>query len=188
MSTADRLLAATAELLDSGGEAALTLRAVAAAIGVSHNAPYRHFDSRGDLLAAVATADFDAMSAEWVAIRTSPDEPTERLMRALQVMIRFGRDHRARHNLLFSNPELASREGPLRLAAEEALDEFAALIADLQAADALPASPVDHLAILLTAATHGLINADSSGRLRRRTGWTSPAEGLQNLIHMLSPT
>lgn len=40
----------------------VTLRGVAAAIGVLHNAPYKHFSSRDDLLAPVATADLAAMS------------------------------------------------------------------------------------------------------------------------------
>ena len=56
MNTSERLVTAAAELLDAGGEAAVTLRAVGSAIGVSHNAPYKHFVSRDDLLAAVATA------------------------------------------------------------------------------------------------------------------------------------
>ena len=58
MKTDQRLIAAAASLLDSGGEAAVTLRAVALAVGVSHNAPYKHFEDRNALLAAVAIQDF----------------------------------------------------------------------------------------------------------------------------------
>ena len=42
-STRDQLVAAAARLLDEGGPEAVTLRAVAQAVGVSHHAPYRHF-------------------------------------------------------------------------------------------------------------------------------------------------
>ncbi|MFD4636950.1 TetR/AcrR family transcriptional regulator [Lentzea sp. NPDC058436] len=186
MNTADRLVAAAAELLDSGGEVAVTLRAVAAATGVSHNAPYKHFPSRDDLLAAVAAADFDAMAAEWVRIRTSPSTPAERLANALDVLVKFGREHPARYGLLFNSPELAGREGPLRFAAEEALDQFAAIIEDQQNTGDLPAAPADHLAVLLAATAHGLINADAGGRLRRRTNWAGVGDGLQTLIKLLS--
>ena len=53
MKTDQRLIAAATSLLDSGGEAAVTIRAVAQAVGVSHNAPYKHFEDRSSLLRAV---------------------------------------------------------------------------------------------------------------------------------------
>jgi AcrR family transcriptional regulator len=87
VSTADRLLAAAAELLDGGGEAAVTLRAVGSAVGLSHNAPYKHFASRDDLLAAVATADFGAVAEEWRRVRKSDREPIERLLDALEMVV-----------------------------------------------------------------------------------------------------
>ena len=43
MTTAERIIEAAAALLDSGGESAVTLRAVGLASGISHNAPYKHF-------------------------------------------------------------------------------------------------------------------------------------------------
>ena len=43
MNTNERPIAAAAALLDSGGGSPVTLRAVGAAVGVSHNAPYKHF-------------------------------------------------------------------------------------------------------------------------------------------------
>ena len=185
-STAERLVAAAADLLDSGGQAAVTLRAVAAATGVSHNAPYKHFASRDDLLAAVATADFVALSATWRAIRTSQDESVDRLVTVLDAAVRFARDHPARYWLLFNSPDLATREGPLKVAAVEALDEFTALVEELQAARMLPAAPPNHLAMVLFATVHGLIDADASGRLRPKTGWEEPTAGVELIIRLLS--
>ena len=48
------LLDAALELVRTKGAEAFTLREVARRAGVSHNAPYRHFRDRGELLAAVA--------------------------------------------------------------------------------------------------------------------------------------
>lgn len=62
---AQRRLQKTAEaalLLDAGGDTAVTLRAVAQAVGVSHNAPYRHFKDRSTLLAAIAERDFGMLA------------------------------------------------------------------------------------------------------------------------------
>ena len=70
--TRQKLVAAASSLLDSGGQAAVTLRAVAERVGVSHNAPYRHFRDRNALLAAVAERDFNALgtrSAQEKALR-----------------------------------------------------------------------------------------------------------------------
>jgi AcrR family transcriptional regulator len=46
VTTGRRLIIAAIALLDSGGEGAVTLRAVGNASGISHNAPYKHFESR----------------------------------------------------------------------------------------------------------------------------------------------
>ncbi|MEV8506132.1 TetR/AcrR family transcriptional regulator [Actinoplanes sp. NPDC051475] len=186
MNTAERLVAAAAELLDEGGEAAVTLRGVGAATGVSHNAPYKHFASRDDLLAAVATTDFRALAEAWQRIRTSEKEPNQRLLGALDTVIRFSQDHPARYRLLFNSPAIAVRGGPLTTAADEALGVFAAIVEDSQAAGALPAASSDNLAILIFATAHGLIDADASGRLRSKTGWAEVGTGLQILVRLLS--
>src|SRR6266404_3557169 len=52
------LLQAAIQLIAEVGPAAFTLREVARRAGVSHNAPYRHFPDREDLLAAVAAQGF----------------------------------------------------------------------------------------------------------------------------------
>jgi AcrR family transcriptional regulator len=184
MNTAERLVSAAAELLDTGGEAAVTLRAVAAAVGVSHNAPYKHFASRDALLAEVATADFTAITGIWTQIRTSPEEPAARLLSALDVVIRFSQDHPARYRLLFGSPDIATQGGSLTDAANRALRGFADIVEDCQTAGALPASSENTLAIVLFAATHGLIDADASGRLRSDSG-TDIRSGMEFLIGLL---
>ncbi|GAA5043127.1 TetR/AcrR family transcriptional regulator [Nocardia callitridis] len=185
MNTADRLVAAAANLLDEGGDAAVTLRGVATATGVSHNAPYKHFASRDDLLAGVATADFLAIAQAWKQIRASVSEPTARLLSALDVVIRFSQEHSARHRLLFGSPDIAARGGPLTDAANAALRVFAEIVEDCQAADELPASPSGTLAIVIFATLHGLIDADASGRLRSESGWADIGSGMRLLIGLL---
>ena len=186
MSTAGRLITAAAELLDGGGEAAVTLRGVGSAIGVSHNAPYKHFASRDDLLAAVAATDFETLGGAWRQIRESDREPIQRLLDALDVVVRFSQDHPARYRLLFNSPVVAARPGPLPSAADEALNEFAAIVQDGQAAGVLPAMSSRDLAVLIFATAHGLIDADASGRLLSKTGWPQLGTGLEILVRLLS--
>ncbi|MEU6129875.1 TetR/AcrR family transcriptional regulator [Saccharopolyspora sp. NPDC047091] len=185
MNTAQRLVAAAAELLDEGGQSTVTLRAVAAATGVSHNAPYKHFTSRDDLLAAVAAADFTAITESWTTIRESSPVPVESLLDALDVVIRFSQDHPARYRLLFGTPDVAAQGGDLGDAAETALRVFSDIVAGCQQAGALPPSSSHNLGIIIFAATHGLIDADASGRLRSRSGWTDVRAGMRFLIGLL---
>ncbi|MBM2620592.1 TetR/AcrR family transcriptional regulator [Actinoplanes sp. LDG1-06] len=186
MNTAERLIAAAADLLDAGGDAAVTLRAVGSAVGVSHNAPYKHFASRDELLAAVANADFHALADEWRKVRASDREPEQRLLDALDVAVRFSRDHPARYRLLFNRPDIAGLGESLARTADEALGEFGAIVADGQATGLLPATDGNELAILLFATAHGLIDAEASGRILPKTGWPEIGTGLQILIRLLA--
>jgi ribonuclease BN (tRNA processing enzyme) len=61
VNTREKLVTEAARLLDAGGDAAVTLRAVAQAVGVSHNAPYRHFEDRSVAFSGDTTA-VEAMS------------------------------------------------------------------------------------------------------------------------------
>ena len=64
---APALVAAALALLDETQDWAFSLREVARRAGVSHNAPYKHFPEKRDLLAAVAARGFDALAERMVA-------------------------------------------------------------------------------------------------------------------------
>jgi AcrR family transcriptional regulator len=55
------LLRAAGKTLEKEGAGALSLRAAARNAGVSHNAPYRHFEDRDALLAALAAEGFELL-------------------------------------------------------------------------------------------------------------------------------
>ena len=68
------LLDAAVALIGEVGPRAFTLREVARRAGVSHNAPYRHFPSKDELLVAVAAEGFDRLTrdAEGACARQPP--------------------------------------------------------------------------------------------------------------------
>ena len=68
-------------LIEQEGIAALSLREVARRIGVSHAAPYHHFEDRSALLGAIAEQGFIAMAAkQWSTRCVRPKHnPIERL-------------------------------------------------------------------------------------------------------------
>jgi AcrR family transcriptional regulator len=57
------LIQAAVTLIGEVGPKAFTLREVARRAGVSHNAPYRHFPSKDDLLMSVAKEGFERLTA-----------------------------------------------------------------------------------------------------------------------------
>lgn len=188
MSTAERLVAAASRLLDEGGQAAVTLRAVAAAIDVSHNAPYKHFAGRAELLAAVAADDYAMLTERWTAIRAAPGDARERLLDALDVVVAFSAEHRARYRLLFGTPDVAARGDGLDDAAEQALVVFSDIVAECQREGSLPSSPSHNIGIMLFATVHGLIDADASGRMRARTGWSDLRSGMAFVLDLMAPS
>lgn len=71
---------AAEELIGEVGPRAFTLREVARRAGVSHNAPYRHFTSRDELLLAVAAEGFERMCTTMHKRMERSTSPRERLV------------------------------------------------------------------------------------------------------------
>jgi len=183
--TAQKLVVAAAALLDAGGTSAVTLRAVGHAVGVSHNAPYKHFPDRAALLAAVATADFTTLQATFAENRSSATRSLTNLRRALDAFIAYGNEYPARYQLLFSNPDIAAHGGDPATAAFETFLEFAAIVAECQAAGDLPAMRNLELTGLIFATAHGLIDLEVGGRMKREKRLASPSESMKLLLSLL---
>ena len=103
--TRHALLDAAAELLDSGGLDAVTLRAVGARAGVTRGAPYRHFPDKENLLIAVGTRAWDALGDRMHVLRTHPGLATaEKVRGGLLALVDIGRLQPHLFKLMFSNP------------------------------------------------------------------------------------
>jgi AcrR family transcriptional regulator len=186
MSTARRLVAAASALLDAGGEDAVTLRAVAQAVGVSYNAPYKHFKSRNALLAAVVADDFAMLSDAFSSIRQSSEKPMDKFRRALAVFAKYGQEKPARYRLMANNPDIGEH-GDVEKAAFATFGEFSALVEECRVAGDLPDVPGPALAGLIFATLHGLINLDANARLRPEKGLNSIGQSMDLLLSLLSP-
>lgn len=186
MTTRDALIRAAATLLDTGGEQAVTLRAVGHAAGVSHNAPYRHFQNRDAILAAVASADLETLSAAFADIRGSARAPPARLLAAIGALIAFSRDQPSRYRLVFGAPTLARDHPDLQARSETCLAGIMALVDDCKDAGALPAAPTKSLASLLLAAMHGLVLLEAQGQLRADKGLPTIEDSMELMVKLLA--
>jgi len=87
------LLDAGRRLLLVDGYAQFSLRKLAASLGVSHNAPYRHFTSREELILAIVREDADRFYAALAAGVTGVEDPEERLFGLGEAYVNFFLDN-----------------------------------------------------------------------------------------------
>ena len=186
-STKARLVAAASDLLDAGGQEAVTLRAVAERVGVSHNAPYRHFRDRNALLAGVAERDFDGMRQAFGAQGEARQDARSTLKAAAMAVVAYARAHPARYRLLFSDPGLASADDALHVAAFGSFQAFAAIIQRCQSDGSLRPIETARVAGLIHAALHGAIDLELGGRAKEAKGLGSIGAMLDLLLDLLAP-
>lgn len=185
--TKERLVTAASDLLDAGGQVAVTLRAVAELVGVSHNAPYRHFRDRSALLAAVAERDFGVLRQAFQANADDLPDAGQSLRAAAMVLIAYARKHPARYRLLFSDPDLPSGGGTMETAALGAFQAFGAIVERCQAGGSLrPIAPA-RLTGLIYATLHGAIDLELGGRAKEAKGLGRIEATVDLLLDLLAP-
>ncbi len=184
--TKGRLVEAASQLLDSGGESAVTLRAVAEAVGVSHNAPYRHFKDRNALLAAVAERDLAALRRAFRRRRPRADAKGA-LKAAVMHFVSYARAHPARYRLLFSGPEICVDGGSMQEAARDAFDAFGALVAQCQQSSDTASADSVKLTGLIYATVRGALDIDLSGHAKERNGLDDLGATIDLLLNFIWP-
>jgi len=97
----EALIAAGIEILEQRGLESLSLRAIAAHVGVSHTAPKNHFGSLKGLLTAMATIGFHRHVAMMRAGAEGGDAKA-RQKAAMQGYVNFARAHPQLFRLMFS--------------------------------------------------------------------------------------
>lgn len=181
-STRDRLVEAATKLLDAGGPAAVTLREVGKQAGVSHNAPYKHFAGKQDLLAAVAAREL--RQRRTTLTRRRAGSPAEALRAALHGYVSWATRHPQRFKLVFGAWSIDSTE--LGDAATEAREALVGIVVAAQDAGDLPPSDPERLTALLMAAAHGAADLALNGHLSRSgKGRANPSDLVDDLLDHL---
>jgi AcrR family transcriptional regulator len=146
-------------LLTERGAQGITLRDVAKSAGVSHAAPYHHFQSLNALLAAVAEASFTQLGDALALASTEPDT-RERLLRITEAYVSHARAQPAQFRLMFGPLLSQSAEFPALQAAARRAFGFV-----LAAATAHDPQRGAELALTGWSLSHGLSNLLIDGAL-----------------------
>jgi len=177
------LIAAAAQLLDEGGPEAVTLRDVGRIAGVSHNAPYKHFANKEELLAAVAGRE---LVGHVLMVDDIDKEcpPIDQLRRVMHGYIVWAQRYPARFRLTFGAWKQGSEE--LAAAATAAHQKLAATVEAAQRAGALPPGDTDRLASLILSLAHGACDLALGGHLAKEGKWgVDPGMLVNDLIDLL---
>jgi AcrR family transcriptional regulator len=148
-------------LVAEEGLEALTLRAVARRIGVSTAAPYHHFQSRAEVIQALARENLEFLdAASRQAIEAHDDTPTQ--LRELGMMyIMYAVQHPADFRLMF-RPELSPPPTPQNL---ETAPVFRVLLDVLRRGDVHP-ERLEVTALAVWSLVHGLATLLVDGPLQ----------------------
>lgn len=185
-STRDALVAAAADLLDEGGVEAVTLREVGHRAGVSHNAPYKHFDNKEALLAAVAARELRSRGASLAATLAMAGTPADVVRAALHGYVAWALANPRRFKLVYGPWTSGTEE--LAEAATGTRTLLLDAVGTAQRAGYLPGGDPERLTSLLMALAHGAVDLALSGHLARGgKGRADPSDLVDDLLRHLGP-
>ena len=95
------IVKAAMEILHETQSLEFSLRELARRAGVSHNAPYKHFADKRELLAAVSAAGFETLTKRMTSEVAGLNNARERLFAMLRAYIDHGVENPALYSLMF---------------------------------------------------------------------------------------
>lgn len=158
------LLDAAVALIAEVGPRSFTLREVARRAGVSHNAPYRHFAGKDELLAEVAAEGFDRLTASMRKSMARAATPRERLQECGCGYVAFAL-HWPQHFLVMFDRPPAPQAQKTHQAGQNAFAVLLECIAAAQHSGDLPPGDPLPLAWAAWSFVHGVAKLAISGNL-----------------------
>jgi AcrR family transcriptional regulator len=161
-------LAAAVELIAEVGPGGFNLREVARRAGVSHNAPYRHFQDKSELLAAVAAQGFRELNEAMLEDSASETTAIGKLKRAGYAYVAFALRRPEHFAAMFDTP-VAEADEACMIAGREAFGTLVSFIALCQSDGQLPEGGTEHRTLLAWSLVHGIAKLGISNRLPFRS-------------------
>lgn len=159
------LLKAALSLLRETGSHGFTLREVARRAGVSHNAPYRHFQDKDDLLVAVSVEGFARLTSAMKQSAARGKTPLERFRLCGRGYIQFALHWPQHFLVMFDLPSSLAKNSDYARAGEEAFATLLGFIVECQTAGSLAQGDPKQLALMAWCMNHGIAKLASSSLL-----------------------
>ncbi len=159
------LLDSSLNLIREVGPGAFTLREVARRAGVSHNAPYRHFRDKEELLAALAAEGFDRLTDAMTEAAESALSALERFRSSGRGYVGFALRYPQHFAVMFEVPWRYELHPQTQQAGARAFGTLVRYVAQCQAENLLPPGDARPFALLAWSMVHGVAKLAISGRL-----------------------
>ncbi|HEY1697078.1 MAG TPA: TetR/AcrR family transcriptional regulator [Polyangiaceae bacterium] len=154
--------------IEREGVDALSLREVARTLNVSPRAPYRHFATKEDLLAAVAVEGYAMWGAFLAARLEGKRAPVARLRTAVEAYVAFAVEHPAAFRVMYAPYATVRETAPdLVRVRSEGHEAMLTVIREAQASGAVREGDPMHAALGLWSMMHGLSVLLVEGQLGR---------------------
>jgi AcrR family transcriptional regulator len=161
----ERLCAAAERLFAEHGPDAVTMRQLAAELGVSPMTPYRYFQDKDDILAAVRTNGFNQFAEALEKARDRSASVRSKGAAVGEAYVNFAFEHPHTYKLMFDlHQPLDTAYPELIEAGERAHKTMTAWVKDLIAAGEMEGDP-DEIGAMFWAATHGVVVLEMAGKL-----------------------
>jgi AcrR family transcriptional regulator len=165
----ETLLKAALRLIAEVGPTAFTLREVARRAGVSHNAPYRHFRDKEDLLAAVAAQGFGELTQAMLVAAEGQAGALDRLKRAGLAYVTFALRRPEHFAVMFDAPVSKRDHRESIEAGKRAFSTLLNFVKSCQDEGRLPSGQSLECALLAWSMVHGIAKLAIAGRLPYRS-------------------
>jgi AcrR family transcriptional regulator len=172
------VLAAAEKILERDGAAALSLRAVARAVGVSHTAPKNHFGDLEGLLSELAAVGYRRYGEALVAAMDAAGiEPRIRLTAMGRAYVGFARAHPGLFLLMFRSERLDISRPALREAIESTRQALRKATLSITPDKPVPPLRLAARATASWALVHGFAMLLLDGRLQHTLASLPKADG-----------
>ncbi|MFN9925428.1 MAG: TetR/AcrR family transcriptional regulator [Phenylobacterium sp.] len=176
----DRLCAAAERLFAEHGPDAVTMRQLAAELGVSPMTPYRYFQDKEAILAAVRIAGFERFATALEAARASGKSARAKAAAVGEAYVSFAFDHPHTYKLMFDlNQPMDLADDALVAASRRAHATMSGWVEDQVEAGEMQGDP-ETIGAMFWAATHGVVVLEMAGKL--------PKGAARDLHHRLTTT
>ena len=161
----ETLLEAAIKLIAEVGPAGFPLREVARRAGVSHNAPYRHFRDKDELIAAVAAQGFRELTAAMRDAGKEQDTAIGRLQHCGLAYVSFALRRPEHFTVMFDVPASKTDYPDCAEAGEESFGTLVRFIEGAQQEGQLPPDDTLRRALEAWALVHGIAKLAIAQRL-----------------------
>jgi AcrR family transcriptional regulator len=179
------LLDAAAEAVARDGPGALSLRALARQVGVSHAAPAHHFGDKIGLFTALATEGFVELGEAVTAATTGGPDTTSALVAGGVAYVRFATERRGHFEVMWRTDLLHLGDVDYLTAASGAFESLRAAVHRAQHQGWCAGGDTAELTIAAWAVVHGLASLHNAGILPMVTSGRAPTELAETITNLL---